>query len=217
MSLVLASTFNRDSQPIPIEHIGKTTRQLTKQNKRPRLGKRNTWPKMNSSYTHTYTHADSSYLGSIAQACDSTYNSEESEAESSDEESYLTANEDETLPEEARDNTLKYILQAREVAKRSDDPHTKVCILYCYEQYLKKESPIKVGAVVVNKKGTVIGEGHNYLPREGLPWDRKAKREEDTKYPYGEKTCFNITLANVYMYVYYCSHSCSSNCHSKCL
>ena len=44
---------------------------------------------------------------------------------------------------------------------------------------------IKVGAVVVNKEGKVIGEGHNYLPREGLPWNRKAEKEEDTKYPYG--------------------------------
>ena len=41
---------------------------------------------------------------------------------------------------------------------------------------------------MVNKEGKVIGEGHNYLPKEGLPWDRDAENEADTKYLYGETT-----------------------------
>ncbi len=45
----------------------------------------------------------------------------------------------------------------------------------------------QVGAVVVDKDGTVIGESYNYLPKEGLPIEREAEKEEDTKYPYSKK------------------------------
>ncbi len=44
----------------------------------------------------------------------------------------------------------------------------------------------QVGCVVV-KNGEVIGEGFNYLPKPGLPLEREAENEEDTKYPYSKQ------------------------------
>ena len=72
---------------------------------------------------------DSSTFGPTPQLqpCDSTYNSEASEAEDDGEESDdQSDNDDEALPKAAMGDDLKFIQQAREVAMRSEDPHTKV-------------------------------------------------------------------------------------------
>ena len=46
---------------------------------------------------------------------------------------------------------------------------------------------LKVGAVLVNPDGKVIGEGYNRMPRgcDDFPWNREGD-PLDTKYPYGQ-------------------------------
>ncbi len=46
-------------------------------------------------------------------------------------------------------------------------------------------SPYKVGALLVNAQGEIVGEGYNDLPKKGLPWSSKAKNRWQTKTPYG--------------------------------
>ena len=55
---------------------------------------------------------------------------------------------------------------------------------------------------MVDKEGNVIGEGYNYLPKDGLPWDRDAEKEEDNKYLYGKTTCFKESMSN-WLFVFY--------------
>lgn len=63
-----------------------------------------------------------------------------------------------------------FMVTAVAAAQRSPDPNTQV------------------GAVIVDRQNRIISTGYNGFPRgipaNYLPWDRKADKPEDTKYPY---------------------------------
>ena len=46
----------------------------------------------------------------------------------------------------------------------------------------------------MSPENEIIGEGHNFLPREDLSWNNEADKEEDTKYAVGTKANNHHTI-----------------------